>query len=117
MSKRKMARFKLQKEETLIKKGMMDYCVSGGFWHSVMGDAWLTDRRFYFGADLKSGEYLHFELPLPEIDEIAKKGIPLLTRSILIVSGGRSYRLNVFPIHGWLKNLKKAVNAYKSETK
>lgn len=89
MSKRKMARFKLQRGETLLKKGMMDYCVSGGFWHSAMGDAWLTDRRFYFGAALKSGEYLYFELPLSEIAEITKKGIPLLTRSILIVSGGR----------------------------
>ena len=116
MSKRKMARFKLQKEETLIKKGMMDYSATGGFWHSVMGDAHLTDRRFYFGADLKSGEYLYFELPLSEIQEIKKTGIPLLTRSILIVSGDRSYRLNVFPMRGWLNKLKTAVNAYKSET-
>ena len=115
MSKRKMARFKLKNGETLIKKGMMDYCVTGGYGHSAMGDAFLTDQRFYFSADLKSGEFLYFELPLGEIHEIKKTGIPVLTRSILLIADGRPYRLNVFPMRGWLKKLRTAVAAFQKE--
>jgi len=101
MSKGKQARFHIKNSETLIKKGMMDYCLTGGFGHSVMGDAYLTDRRFFFGAEIKrTGEYISFELE--------KVGIPVLTRSLSINAGGRRYRLNVFPMQGWIKAIRRA---------
>ncbi|MDE7158321.1 MAG: hypothetical protein K2N74_01985, partial [Clostridiales bacterium] len=83
--------------------------------HSAMGDAWLTDQRFYFSAELKSGEFLYFELSLGEIHEIKKTGIPMLTRSILLIADGHPYRLNVFPMRGWLKKIKSAVAAFQKE--
>ncbi len=110
MSKRKKAHFRLQKGETLLKKGMMDYCMTGGYGHAAMGDAYLTDARFFFGAELKSSrEYLSFEIPLNDIYEVKKTGIPILTRSILIVADGREYRFNVFPMRGWISAIGKAV--------
>ena len=96
MSKGKQARFHIKNSETLIKKGMMDYCLTGGFGHSVMGDAYLTDRRF------------SFELSLTEVDAVEKVGIPVLTRSLSINAGGRRYRLNVFPMQGWIKAIRRA---------
>ncbi len=115
MSKRKMARFRLKNGETLLKKGPMDYCTTSGYGHAAMGDAWLTDRRFYFGADIK-GEYLFIEIPLNEINEVGKVGIPVLTRSILLVADGRQYRFNVFPMGGWLKQITAAVEAYRDNS-
>ncbi len=109
MSKGKQARFHIKNSETLIKKGMMDYCLTGGFGHSVMGDAYLTDRRFFFGAEIKrTGEYISFELSLTEVDAVEKVGIPVLTRSLSIIAGGRRYRLNVFPMQGWIKAIRRA---------
>lgn len=114
MSKGKKYRFHLQKGETLIKKGAMDYCITGKFTHSAMGNVWLTDKRFYFGADLKSGDYLYFEIPLEEINEVGKVGIPVLTRSIQLTTDGRKYRLNVFPMGGWLKKIRAATEAVRN---
>ncbi len=113
MSKGKQARFHIKNSETLIKKGMMDYCLTGGFGHSVMGDAYLTDRRFFFGAEIKrTGEYISFELSLTEVDAVEKVGIPVLTRSIVIITDEKRYRFNVFPIGGWLKKLHEVKRAY-----
>ncbi len=111
MSKRKQLRFRLEKDETLIKKGPMDYSIEGGYGHAAMGDAYLTDRRFYFSAELKTGDFLYFELPLIEINAVQKTGIPILTRSILLIADGKRYRLNVFPMRGWLKKIDAAVQA------
>ncbi len=74
-----------------------------------MGDAYLTDRRFFFGAEIKrTGEYISFELSLTEVDAVEKVGIPVLTRSLSIIAGGRRYRLNVFPMQGWIKAIRRA---------
>lgn len=111
MSKKRY-RFRIQKGETVLKKGMMDYCVAGGYGHAAMGDACLTDTRFYFGAELgRTGEYLSLEIPLADINLVTKTGIPFLTRSLLIVADGRSYRFNVFPKGGWLRAIRRAVDA------
>ncbi len=111
MSKRKMNRFRLKNGETLFKKGGMNYHVLGGYGHAVMGDAYLTDRRFYFGGNSESGEYLFFELPLSEIYGVFKAGIPVLTRSIILKTDGKEYRLTAFPVGGWYKTLSSAVKA------
>ena len=115
MSKGKRARFHLKSGERIIKHGLMDYCMMGKYRHFVAGDAVLTDTRFYFGAELETGEYLSFEFPLSEIESVERTGIPLFTRSILIVSGGRSYRLNSFVSGSWIKALKAALEATKAQ--
>jgi len=111
VSKRKMMRFKLKTGETLIKQGSMDYAPTGGFSHSIMGQAHLTNTRFCFHSIEQSKVYLAFEIPLSDITEIGKTGIPVLTRSILIKADEKSYRFNVFPMGGWLKKLREAKEA------
>ena len=115
MSKGKRARFHLKSGERIIKQGLMDYCMMGRYRHFVAGDAVLTDTRFYFGAELETGEYFSFELPLCELQSVERTGIPLLTRSILIVCGGRAYRLNSFVSGSWIKALKSAWEAAKAQ--
>ncbi len=115
MSKRKMAAFKLRKGETLLKKGLMDYCVTGGYGHAAMGESYLTDERFFFSADLKSGEYLTVEIPLSEINAVGRMGVPLLTRSLYVIADGRQYRFNVFLIFRWLCAIKKALRAMQTK--
>lgn len=112
MSKRKMSRFRLKNGETILKQGAMDYAPAGTFAHSLMGNATLTDTRLHFAADERSGYYHTFEIPLADIIEIGKVGIPVLTRSILIITDGQKYRFNVFPMGGWLKKLREAKQAY-----
>ena len=113
MSKGKRARFHLKSGERIVKHGLMDYCMTGQYRHFVAGDAVLTDTRFYFGAELETGEYLSFDLPLSEIVSVERTGIPLLTRSILIVCGGRAYRLNSFVSGSWIKALRSALEEAK----
>lgn len=111
MSKGKKARFHIKKGERLLKKGMMDYCVTGRYGHAAMGDAFLTDSRFYFGAELHdSKEYLSLEIPLKEINMVTKKGVPFLTRSVLVIADGRPYRFNAFIPGRWVKAIRKAVD-------
>lgn len=118
MSKAKKARFRLKKGETLLKKGMMDYCMAGGYGHAAMGDMFLTDTRLYFGAELKrSGEFLTLELPLKDINEVTKTGIPVLTRSLLVIADGRPYRFNVCPMGGWIRAIRRAVAAANEQPK
>lgn len=109
MSKAKRAKFHLKKGESLLKKGMMDYCMAGTYGHAAPGDAFLTNLRFYFVARLHgSGEYLTLEIPLADINYVAKTGIPILTRSMLIVADGRPYRFNVFLMGRWIKAVRGA---------
>ncbi len=116
MGKNRQKYFHLKKGETLIKKGMMDYCVTGGYGHAAMGDAWLTDRRFYFAADVRrTGHQLVVEIPLNEINEVTKTGVPVLTRSILVVADGRPYRFNVFPMGGWIRAITRAAESYRAQ--
>ena len=115
MSKGKRARFHLKSGERILKQGLMDYCMMGQYRHFVAGDAVLTDARFYFGAELETGDHLSFELPLCEIESVERTGVPLFTRSILIVCGGRTYRLNSFVSGGWIKALKSALEAAKAQ--
>lgn len=69
----------------------------------------LPTEDFFFGAEIKrTGEYISFELSLTEVDAVEKVGIPVLTRSLSIIAGGRRYRLNVFPMQGWIKEIRRA---------
>ena len=103
-----MSRFRLKKGEILVKQGGIDYAPAGTFAHSMMGYAYLTNERLHFDSDGRSGYYLTFEIPIADIIEIGKTGIPVLTRSLSIIAGGRRYRLNVFPMQGWIKAIRRA---------
>ncbi len=109
MSKRKRAKFHLGKGETLLKQGMMDYAVTGQYRYFAAGDATLTDRRFYFYADLSTGEVISFDLPLGEIYAVEKIGIPFLTRSMRLVTDRGSFRLNAFFVGRWVKAVRAAI--------
>ena len=81
MSKTKKARFQQRARETILKKGMMDYSAEGRYMHFIAGDAVLTDERFYFGANLETGEYFTFEFALTEVYAVEKIGVPFFTQS------------------------------------
>ena len=83
MSKSKRARFHVRAKETILKRGMVDYSMTGQYKTFVPGDAFLTDERFYFEAKLDSGELFSFEIPLVQIYDVRMVGVPLFTRSML----------------------------------
>ena len=114
MSKGKKVRFTLRAQETIIKKGMMDFCMTGQYRYFAAGDAILTDRRLYFGAELSTGEYVTFDIPLEHIFAVEKIGVPFLTRSMLVTTDEKQYRLNAFFVGRWVKPLKSAVEAAKA---
>lgn len=109
MSKGKKARFTVRSKETVLKRGMMDYCVTGGYRHFAAGDAVLTDERFHFDADISAGERLSFELPLKEINAVEKIGVPFFTQSMLITADSGQYRLNAVFVGRWVKAISRAV--------
>lgn len=115
MSKSKAARFRLSADETVLKQGMADYCMTGGYAHAVPGDATLTDRRFYFYARLSTGDVCTVEIPLGEVYAVEKTGIPFLTRSMRIVAKRGSYRFNAFFVGRWVVPLRAAVAAWKAK--
>ena len=108
MSKSKQARFHVRARETVLKKGMMDYSLTGQFSHFVAGDAILTDERFFFGAELSSGEYLSFEFPLAQVYSVEKIGVPFFTQSMFVTTDEKQYRLNAFFVGRWVKALRRA---------
>ncbi len=115
MSKGKRRRFHLKSGETLVKRGMMDFCVTGEYRFFVAGDAILTDKRFYFGGDDGGGDEITLEVPLSSVYFVSLTGIPCLTRSILLETDRGRYRLNaVFPSR-WKKAIERAVAAAKAE--
>ncbi len=115
MSKGKQARFHVKARETVLKRGLMDYCITGQYRHFVGGEGILTDERFFFGADLQTGEYLSFEIPLAEIYAVDKIGVPFFTRSMLVTTDGKQYRLNAFFVGRWVKPLRRAAAAAKEK--
>ena len=115
MSKSKRARFHLKSGETILKKGMMDYCSTGAYSHFIPGDSVLTDMRFHFDAELGVGEPYSIDLPLTEIYAVEKIGIPFLTRSMRILTDRGSYRFNAFFVGRWYKPVKKAVEAARTK--
>ena len=108
MSK-KTAQFRIKPRETILKRGMMDYCVTGRYSHAAAGNAILTDERFLFVADLPSGERLAVECPLEHIYSVEKTGVPFFTRSMIVVTDEGRYRLNAFLVGRWIKALRRAV--------
>lgn len=108
MSKAKRARFHLKSGETILKKGMMDYCAAGGYAHAVQGGAVLTDTRFHFYAQLTTGEIYTVEIPLSEIYGVEKIGVPFFTRSLCIVTDRGNYRFNAFFVGRWCKPVRAA---------
>ncbi len=111
MSKSKQAKFHLRAKETVLRRGMMDYGMTGGYNHFVQGDAVLTNERFHFEAELTTGELVTFEIPLGEIYAVEKAGIPFLTRSMMIYTDGHAFRLNAVFVGRWVKSLKEAIAA------
>lgn len=116
MSKKKKARFTARSKETVLKRGMMDFCVTGGYRHFAAGDAVLTDERFHFDADLSTGELLSFELPLKEIKAVEKIGVPFFTQSMLITADSGKYRLNAVFVGRWVKAISRAVQAARDKS-
>ncbi len=110
MSKGKQARFHLKSGETLKKSGMMDYCITGGYAHFVAGDAYLTDRRFFFSAELAGGELLSFDVPLGHVYAVETAGVPFLTRSMRLCADEGVYRLNAFFVGRWVRAVRRAVS-------
>lgn len=110
MSKGKKARFRVKSDEKILKSGMMDYCITGGYGHVAQGDAILTDERFFFGADIGHGEYLSFEIPLKDVYDVQKTGVPFFTRSMLLMTDGNRYRLNAFMVGRWVKAVRRAID-------
>ena len=115
MSKGKKAQFTLRSRETLLKRGMMDYCVTGSYRHFAAGDAYLTDERFHFHADFSTGECISFELPLKEINAVQKIGVPFFTQSMLITADSGQYRLNATFVGRWVKAVSRAVFAARDQ--
>ena len=115
MSKGKRARFSLRAHENILKKGMMDFCMTGQYRYFAAGDAVLTDQRLYFGAELSTGEYVTFDLPLVHIFAVEKIGVPFFTRSMLVTTDERQYRLNAFFVGRWVRPLRRAVEAAKEK--
>lgn len=107
MSKSKRARFHVRAKETILKRGMVDYSMTGQYKTFVPGDAFLTDERFYFEAKLDSGELFSFEIPLGQIYDVRMVGVPLFTRSMLLVTDEREFRINAMFAGRWVK----AINA------
>ncbi len=114
MSKSKRARFHVKARENIIKRGMMDYSATGQYSHFIAGDAVLTDERFFFGAELPTGEYLSFELPLPQIYSVEKIGVPFFTRSMVLTTDEKQYRLNAAFVGRWVKAVRRAAEAARS---
>lgn len=115
MSKSKQARFHAKSRETVLKKGMMDFSVTGEYKHFVAGDAVLTDERFHFDADLGTGEALSFDIPLQSIGCVRKVGVPFFTQSMLISADERDYRLNAVFVGRWVKAVERARAAARAE--
>ena len=115
MSKGKQARFHVKSRETVLKKGMMDYCITGKYSHFVAGDAVLTDERFFFGAELQTGEYLSFEFPLAQVYAVEAVGVPFFTRSMMVTTDEKQYRLNAFFVGRWVRAVRRAVEAAKEK--
>lgn len=115
MSKLKKARFTVRSRETVLKRGMMDYCVTGGYRHFAAGDAVLTDERFHFDADLSTGDMISFELPLKEINAVEKIGVPFFTQSMLITADSGQYRLNAVFVGRWVRAISRAARATKEK--
>lgn len=115
MSKGKKVRFSLRAHETIVKKGMMDFCMTGQYRYFAAGDAVLTDRRLYFGAELATGEYVTFDIPLEHILSVEKIGVPFFTRSMLVTTDEKKFRLNAFFVGRWVKPLRRAVEAAKAK--
>lgn len=108
MSKSKRAKFHVKSRETVLKKGMMDYSVSGEYKHFLAGDAILTDERFFFGAELTTGEYVAVEIPLTSVYVVEKIGVPFFTQSMLITTDDRQYRFNATFVGRWVKAIRAA---------
>lgn len=115
MSKAKRAKFRLRAEETVIKRGMMDYLPTGRYAHFVPGDAVLTDARFYFEAGLAAGEAYIVEIPLAGIYAVEKIGVPFLTRSLRILTDRGDHRFNALFVGRWYKALRRAISAARVE--
>lgn len=116
MSKKKQAHFHVRSHETVLKKGFMDYCITGGYSHFVSGDAILTDERFFFGAQLPEGDYLAIEFPLTEIFAVERIGVPFFTRSMLVTTDEKRYRFNAFFVIRWARALQRAMEKAKASS-
>lgn len=99
--------FKLNKGEKEIYSGHVNMCSSDSYFHAIMGDAVLTDKRFLFKSDLKLTKLdRRLEIAVGDIDFVSKTGVPFFTRSLYISCSkntGKNYRFNVYALSKWLK--------------
>lgn len=99
--------FKLNKDEKIIYSGHVNMCSSNSYFHAIMGDAVLTDKRFLYKSDLKLTKLdRRLELKVEDIDFVSKTGVPFFTRSLYISCSkntGKNYRFNVYALSKWLK--------------
>ncbi len=111
---KKNSKFKVEKNEEIIYEGAANFCVTGSYFHSILGDAVLTDKRFIFKSDKKLTKIdTGLEINLEDIDFVSKTGVPLLTRSLYVSCSknkGKNYRFNVYSLSKWLKAFEGALN-------
>lgn len=108
MAKKNKNIFQLDKGEKVIYGAHVNMCNSDSYFHAVMGDAVLTDKRFLFKSDLKLTKMdQRLEIKVEDIDFVAKTGIPFFTRSLYISCSkntGKNYRFNVYSFSKWIKS-------------
>lgn len=100
--------FKINNDEKVIYSAHVNMCNSDSYFHAVLGDAVLTDKRFLFKSDLKLTKIdQRLELNVEDIDFVSKTGIPFFTRSLYISCSkntGKNYRFNGYSLSKWIKS-------------
>lgn len=110
--------FKIGKDEKVIYSAHVNMCNSDSYFHAVIGDAILTDKRFLFKSDLSLTKIdQRLELNVEDIDFVSKTGVPFFTRSLYISCSkktGKNYRFNVYSLLKWIKSFNLAIKGHKN---
>jgi len=105
--------FKLNNDEKIIYSGHVNMCASDSYFHAIIGDATLTDKRFLFKSDLKLTKIdKRVEINVKDIDFVSKTGVPFFTRSLYIscsTNTGKNYRFNVYSLTKWIKAINSVI--------
>jgi len=109
----KKAIFKLDKGEKEVYSGHVNMCSTNSYFHAILGDAILTNKRFIFKSDLKLTKIdKYLELKVEDIDFVSKTGVPFFTRSLYISCSkntGKNYRFNVYALSKWIKSFNSVI--------
>lgn len=105
--------FKLDKGEKEIYSGHVNMCSTMSYFHAILGDAILTNKRFIFKSDLTLTKIdKRLEIDVGDIDFVSKTGVPFFTRSLYISCSknkGKNYRFNVYSLSKWIKSFNSVV--------